>query len=164
MRLTLAGGNVELDGAGYCATLARPNRTIWAEPMSSDGTDAALPVPTSQQSGQLTHTEAGDVYHQIVKTQERYRTARAGIIAGTVLGGIYMVTSTITRVLDQPAWLQALAILIGAGGPSWLMWRMRAKFQVYMQHDHQRTIQLEAAVDVGRASSNIKPDGTSLHD
>lgn len=132
--------------------------------MSDDGTESALPVPASQQSGELTAVEAGQVYAQVVRTQERYKTARTAIIAGTVLGGVYIVSTSLASILNQPAWLQAVAIICGGGAPSYAIWRMCGKFRFYMQHDHQRVIEVEAAVDVRRESSNVKPDGTSLHD
>ncbi|MEX2187488.1 MAG: hypothetical protein WD875_11865 [Pirellulales bacterium] len=100
-------------------------------------------------------------YVEIVRIQETERTKRSAILGVVFLGGLAMICWAVVKLSESPPWLQALAILVGTGGPAVWMWRMRVRFRSYMARDHERLRQLEIEADGKRGSSGMNADGTT---
>lgn len=135
--------------------------------MSGSYDSADSPKASRQQEVGAQETERArllaDLHRETIRIQERGRTTRTLIVCAAALFGLWLVVDTIQAVASTPPWLQALALFAGSAPASYLLWKMRGRFRVYMSRDHQRTIELEGELDASRTSSGINPDGTSPH-
>lgn len=79
-----------------------------------------------------------------------------------VSGLIYAITSKLIDAVfsSDTHWIpQLIALLLPSGGCGYVLLKMAGKFRVYIENHQRGKIEIEAAVDASRTSSELTPDG-----
>lgn len=116
--------------------------------------------PTPVEQDDLPAADQMKYLVELRKTDQLHKSLRLSIVCGTVLGCSSLLVYLILKSA-APVWVQVASLLLGSGGPAYLIWQMRLRLKVIIADLGGRSAEIQASVDAKRTSSEINPDGSN---